>query len=210
MKLAQQHIGPAENVHVCLVGQSGQAIVALDDRLLVLKAGFMAGATLGGKAESFPFHQITGIEMKLGPITGVLVIQTASFQGATTGSFWTRDKDRDPWKLPNCIPIVKGDAPKCQLGLDLIRERVAAGFWPDGIGSASQSHGRPPEGRAPFGQQTVPVTRRSAPVASGQGDSERQTSPNDLASQLSAITQLHLSGELSDIEFEQAKRKLLG
>jgi len=181
LRLAQQNIGPGENVHVCLVGVRGQAMVALDDRLLVLKAGFMAGATFGGKATSFPYDQITGIEVQHGPLTGVLRVETASFPGGLSGGYWAQDNDRNPWRLPNCIPIQSQAAATLQPYLALIRDRIAKGFWSDGIGpAASQS-------------EVVP----------------KEEASNDLASQLSTLGELHSSGTLSDEEFEQAKRKLL-
>jgi hypothetical protein len=181
LRLAQESIGPAENVHVCLVGLRGQALVALDDRLLVLKAGFMAGATFGGKAVSFPYQQITGIEVHHGPATGVVIIQTAAYQGAASGGYWTQGKD-SAWQLPNCIPIVKKDAAAFEPSLARIRDRIATGVWPDGID---------PDPRPSDVATKVEAT-------------------SDLAAQLSTLRELHLSGGLTDEEFAAFKAKLMG
>lgn len=180
-KLADQSIGPSETVHVCLVGNSGQAMLALDDRLLVIKTGVMSGNAFGGKATSFPFNQITGLEVQLGLTAGVLAVQTAAFQGGQVGSFWSNDKNHDPFKLPNCIPINKSTATKWQPHLDRIRSRIAIGHWG---GSAS------------------------SPVATS-APSPTPPAASSLAAQLAQLGDLHSQGVLTANEFEQAKRRLL-
>ncbi|MEI6501285.1 MAG: SHOCT domain-containing protein [Armatimonadota bacterium] len=181
--LADQNIGPEENVHVCLVGAGGQALVALDDRLLLVKTGFMAGATFGGKAATFPYDQVTGIEMHFGAATGVLAVQTPSYQGILPHSYWTQDRNHDPWKLPNCIPIARNAAKTFPPYLQMIRNRIDKGYWEDGIGESG------------------PPSVQSSPTQLSGGDS--------LADQLKTLTELHGAGALSDEEFAQAKGKLL-
>lgn len=183
--LVEQVLRPNENVHVVFVGAGGQAMVAADDRMLVAKSGFMAGATFGSKTLDFPYDQITGIELHVGAMTGYLQIVSPSFQGNLPQSYWTRDKGHDPWKLPNCIPVGRGAATTFQSSLALVRERLAKGYWTDGVGAA------PAE----------PAADPAQPTNSGSVD---------LAAQIKELAALHEAGALSDDEFAQAKQKLLG
>jgi Short C-terminal domain len=115
-------------------------------------------------------------------MTGYLQITSPGFQGNIPGSYWSNDKKHDPWKLPNCIPVGRGAAAKMQASLGLVRDRIASGTWADDIG-------RPPSEASPDDQ--------------GQGGGR-------LAQQLKELAALHQAGALSDEEFAQAKRKLLG
>ncbi len=179
-RVAQQNIANSETVRVALKGNSGQALLALDDRLVVLKAGWLVGATFGGKATSFPYEQISAIELRTGPINAVLQIQSSAFQAATVGSYWTKDKDHDPWKLPNCITAPSSTAKKWRPHLDAIRARIARGVWPGHPVQASPATPAPAVHQAP-----------------------------DLAGQLAQLAELRRSGALTMEEFEQAKKRLL-
>jgi hypothetical protein len=147
----------------------------------------MAGATFGGKATSFPYEHVTGIEVQVGPMTGFIQIQSASYQGNLAGSYWARDTKRNPWELPNCIPIQRAAARKLEPHLAAIRERIAKGFWSDGIGEGEHRSAR------------ADTRTDAASVAS-----------LDLAGQLKQLAELHKAGVLTDEELAQAKRKLLG
>jgi hypothetical protein len=105
LKAAQQHIGTDETVHVCLATGGEQALIALDDRLLIVKAGYMAGRAFGAKVTSFNYAQIIGIETNVGFATGFLQVQVANAPGVAPGSYWSQGAKESPWKLANCIPI---------------------------------------------------------------------------------------------------------
>lgn len=183
-QLVEQVLRPNESVHVVFVGAGGQAIVAADDRMLVAKSGFLAGATFGSKTLDFPYDQVTGIELHVGAMTGYLQIVSPSFQGNLPQSYWTRDKGHDPWKLPNCIPVGRSAATTFQPSLALVRERLAKGYWTDGIGT-----------------QPAPPTSEPTPAENGGFD---------IAGQIKELAALHEAGALSEDEFERAKQKLLG
>jgi hypothetical protein len=103
-RLAERNLGPSENVQECLVGGGGQAILALNERLLVLKAGFMAGATFGGKATSFPYEHVTGIEVQVGPMTGFIQIQSASLPGQPRRKLLDERHEAQPMRASELHP----------------------------------------------------------------------------------------------------------
>ncbi len=126
-KLAQQNMSEDENVRFCLLSPSGiggwsQAIVALDDRLLVIKPGMAAMATFGARVTSFYYRDITGIEVNTGLVQGVIEINTPSYQGTAQKDFWSvRDNSKDPFQVTNCLPISKRDLKDYRPYIDRLR-----------------------------------------------------------------------------------------
>ena len=171
-KLVEENIGDGETVEFCLVGEGKQSIVALNDRLLIIKPGFMAGATLGARATTFYYRDIISIEVNTGALMGVIEITTPSYQGAKEKDYWGRG-DRDPYKISNCIPIAKRNLKEYQPYLTKLRTKIE---------QAKQLH-------------------PASTVSPSQGN---------LASELEKLGSLWKSGVLTDEEFEQAKKKLLG
>lgn len=97
----------ATDVRFVVMGVGGQAIVALTDRLVIVKAGFMAGATGGGRATYFRYSDILAIEVNTGLLNAVIEIVTAGHTGTPEHDWWAMSKDRDPWKLSNTLPLTK-------------------------------------------------------------------------------------------------------
>lgn len=105
-RVYDEHVG-AHDVRFVIMGTFGQAIVALTDRAVVVKAGFMAGATGGGRATSFNYTDIVGIEINTGWLSAVIEIVTAGHTGTPQHDWWEMGKDRDPAKLSNTLPLTK-------------------------------------------------------------------------------------------------------
>lgn len=130
-----------EEVLFCIVGQGNQSIIALEKRLLIIKPGFLAGATFGAKVSSFFYKDITGIEVNMGFVTGVIEISTPSYEATKERSWWgtkNNDDTRDIWKLSNCIPILKTDFPVFQPYLDKLRELIEQAKNPQEIKTSTQ------------------------------------------------------------------------
>ena len=73
----ERALGPGEEVLVCLQGGRGEALVALADRLLILKAGFPSGAWFGWKVKVFPYWGITSVEVGCGALQGRVQVTAA-------------------------------------------------------------------------------------------------------------------------------------
>lgn len=54
LKHVRAAIGADEEVRAVIKGQSKQALVALGDRLIIVKPGFQAGAGFGAKVTTIP------------------------------------------------------------------------------------------------------------------------------------------------------------
>ncbi len=123
-KLLDENLQKGETVEFCLVGGGDQVIIALDNRLIILKSGIMAGATFGSRVTSFYYTDITGFEINTGLINGVIEINTPSYEGTRQKDFWSMSKDRDPWKMSNCLPIAKLDLGVYQPYLEKLRIKI--------------------------------------------------------------------------------------
>ena len=104
-KLTKEDLKDAQFV---IHGSAKQALVACKDRLIILKPGFFAGATGGIRSTTFFYKSITGIEINSGWVTAVLEVSAPGYDSTKQHDFWAKDKDRDPFKLSNCLPLEGG------------------------------------------------------------------------------------------------------
>ena len=122
-----RHTSAEEEILFCLRGDLAHSLIALDDRLIILKTGFHAGTTFGSLVTTIFYCDVTGIQMHTHLISGWIEVSSPSFQGRerkrTRQPRWS---DRDVYKLPNCVPIHKWYAAQYQPALALLRGRVAA------------------------------------------------------------------------------------
>ncbi|MDP8212067.1 MAG: SHOCT domain-containing protein [Candidatus Zapsychrus exili] len=123
-RLVRENLNQNETVLFCLVGNFSQSLIALDERILVIKSGFMAGATFGSRVTSLHYKDITGIEVNTGLLTGVIEISTPSYQGTREKDWWAMARDRDPMKVSNCIPIEKNKLKEYQPYLEKLRQKI--------------------------------------------------------------------------------------
>jgi hypothetical protein len=114
-----------ENVLFCLRGSLGHSLVALDERLLIVKPGFHAGTTFGTLTTTFYYQDVTGIQLHTFMFTGWFEVSSPSFQGRERKrNRQPRSSDRDVYKLPNCIPIAKRRVGEYHGALGQLRERI--------------------------------------------------------------------------------------
>ena len=121
----ERHVSPQEQMLFCLRGSLSHSLVALEERLLVVKPGFHAGTTFGSLVTTFYYQDLTGIQVHTFLLTGWIEVSSPSFQGRERKrNRQPRSSDRDVYKLPNCIPIVKRHLAAYQDALVQLRERV--------------------------------------------------------------------------------------
>lgn len=122
-KVYDEQVGD-HDVRFVIVGLDGQAIIALSERFIVVKAGFLAGATGGGRATSFRYTDIIGLEINTGWVNAVIEIITAGHTGTPEHDYWAMGKDRDPWKLSNTLPLTKELLEKQKDRIDALRALI--------------------------------------------------------------------------------------
>jgi len=118
-----------ETVRLCLRGDLGHALVCLDDRLLILKAGFHAGTTFGSMSATMYYRDVTGIQVRTHLLSGWIEISSPSFQGSDAKRnrmVGPRSRERDVYKLPNCVPIQRRHAASYAEPLAELRQLVSA------------------------------------------------------------------------------------
>ena len=121
----ERQVSEHEQVLFCLRGSLNHSLIALDERLLIVKPGFHAGTTFGTLATTFYYPDVTGIQLHTFIFTGWIEVSSPSFQGRERKrNRQPRTSDRDVYKLPNCIPIAKRRVADCHDALARLRERV--------------------------------------------------------------------------------------
>jgi hypothetical protein len=121
----ERQLSENENVLFCLRGSLGHSLVALDERLLIVKPGFHAGTTFGTLTMTFYYQDVTGIQLHTFILTGWIEVSSPSFQGRERKrNRQPRTSDRDVYKLPNCIPIAKRRVGQYHDALRQLRERI--------------------------------------------------------------------------------------
>lgn len=116
---------PGEQARMCVRGAMGHALVCLDDRILILKRGFSAGASFGAISASIPYRDITGTQVGRRLFSGWIEIHSPSFQGGNHKRTLRNPTKHDPFRQPNCLPIRRRHAAAYHVALVELRRLVA-------------------------------------------------------------------------------------
>jgi hypothetical protein len=96
-------------------------LVITDKRLYIIKWGFMAGTTFGGRVNAFEFNRISGIEIKKGILSGTVEILTPSNKDVKYGGWFdTKDSASD-----NAVKIVRQNFADFSDAVKLAREMIS-------------------------------------------------------------------------------------
>jgi hypothetical protein len=129
-KLLTQSLGPGEPVLGRLNGASNiECLVLTDHRAIIIKVGWRAGQTLGGKVTSFDYRNISSVEVRASILTGTFEISSGGMQGPER-SYWAINGPNGSWQAPNTIPIRKDQQAIFQRVATFIRERSRESVQP--------------------------------------------------------------------------------
>jgi hypothetical protein len=120
--LLEQQLAPAERVLGQVIALHGQALVATDRRLLVVKAGIMSGRTFGGTASGFDYADVRDIELHTYTVQGELeiVVPGLPYLGGVV-------ETRVPiTSLPHILLFAKAELATYEAMAAKVREMVAA------------------------------------------------------------------------------------
>jgi|SRR5215204_5815270 len=119
-----ENAAPDEGVRFVIVGVKGQAIVAMEDRLLVIKPGWRANATLGANVTSIRYADVTGVEVRTGPMAGAIEIAAAGHQGGFSGGYST-NWAVNAYQQSNALRASRGLVKRQQAFIEELRRLVA-------------------------------------------------------------------------------------
>src|SRR5439155_7300162 len=121
-----RHVGADERILFCLRGSLDHSLVALEDRILLVKPGFHAGTTFGSLVTTLHYSDVTGVQVHTFLLSGWIEISSPSFQGRERKrNRWPHGQDRDVYKLPNCIPISRRRLDDYQPALRRLMDQLA-------------------------------------------------------------------------------------
>ena len=89
-----------------------------------------AGTNFGERVATIHYRDITGIEVSVGMLQGVIEISTASYSAQGKKSVWKVGSDQDPWLQANCIPFNRPQLKAFESPLAELRRRVDAARQP--------------------------------------------------------------------------------
>lgn len=73
--LLDEHLSPGETVTLAVQGNAGEAIACSRSHVYVLKSGLAMGSITGRKCSKYPWREVSGLEIKLGSLYGILEIK---------------------------------------------------------------------------------------------------------------------------------------
>ena len=103
-------------------------MVGTDRRILVLKKGIMAGATLGHKVSSWEYRNVTGLQLDTRASSGVLIVH-AGGEEPIKASYWASGKG-SAQEAPNAITFKTKPSAEAQAGVAQLRQMVAEAHSP--------------------------------------------------------------------------------
>lgn len=141
--LLRRNLVQGERILGQVIGNSRQAVIATDHKVLVIKTGMMAGQTFGGKATSIDYRTIVGVEVRTGFSQGEFEIIAASMQAPQ------RNRNKDKVNIlysPNGVVFIKGNGRLFEKMAAKIREMTAAAH---GAGTAIRPQADSPQPSIP-------------------------------------------------------------
>lgn len=162
----------AGEVVEAVLDSSNEAILLTDRRLIVVKVGWLAGSTGGGRVTSFAYRDIVALQVQLGMMMGSLSVQSPGYGATQVGDYWNSRNQQEVLKLPNVISWSKPQDKAFASELAYAHRKIADAHAVEATAGPSQS--------------------------------------TDLLSGLERLVALHSSGGLTDVEFAEAKARLLG
>ncbi len=122
-KLLKENIGQDEKILIELQGAFGQVLVVTDKRLYIIKWGFMAGSTFGGRCLAFEFKNITGVKITKNFVTGEFEIVSPGNQD-NQKTYWGMTNRTDANKADNVVVFRRKSFGPFQQAANLARDLI--------------------------------------------------------------------------------------
>ncbi|MHB8860388.1 MAG: hypothetical protein ACYC48_01485 [Minisyncoccota bacterium] len=122
-RLLQSNLATDEKVIAKLKGQFGQGLVITDRHIYILKWGFMAGSTFGGRCIAYPFKNISSVKITKNLLSGVFEVVTPGNQDASK-SYWGKKGD-DANKADDAVAFLGKTFDGFQKATNLCRDIIS-------------------------------------------------------------------------------------
>lgn len=123
-ELLHRNLAKGERVLGQVVASFHQVVVATDQKVLIVKTGMMAGQTFGGKATSYDYRNVVGVEVRTGFTQGEFEL----LAGGLANNQGNRVKDKIKMsEAPNGVVFAKASRKYFDAMATKIRERAASG-----------------------------------------------------------------------------------
>ncbi len=119
-------LAPDERPLVVIIGAADQLIVGTSRRAIVYKPGLQAGTPFGHQLSSYEYRNITGVQVHVGALVGVLAILAPGADAVPTSIL--PNAKSDAHRIKNAIPI--GKHPTTNAAITKLRELIAAAQTP--------------------------------------------------------------------------------
>ena len=114
---------PGEHPHVVYPGAAGSAVVATEERILVIKTGARSGAMLGARGKAFEYETVLGVRLDTENSPAVIVVD-APVKIASCRVYWADPRD-NAFKARNALPV-EGSREQARQAVDAIRGLLEA------------------------------------------------------------------------------------
>ena len=125
-RLVRGNLSAEEQPRFCLRGARNQCLVALDDRLMIVKRGVRAGATFGGVVTTIYYPDVEAMLIRTSLRMAWLEFSSATFERSHGRGALGSESRHDRFTQPNCLPMRRRHLKDCRAALDDIRALVAA------------------------------------------------------------------------------------
>jgi hypothetical protein len=103
-KVVQKNLATGEEVFIRLKGAFKEALICTDQRVMIIKSGFMTGQMFGSDVFQLPYRGIASAEVKYRILSGYFQISAGGMQN-TAKSYWSSERSTNPSKAPNCVSL---------------------------------------------------------------------------------------------------------
>jgi hypothetical protein len=126
-ELVRPNLSAHEQVRFCIRGARNQCLVALDDRLMIVKQGARGGATFGGVVTTIFYADVQAVLIRTSLRMAWVEFSSANFErGYGRRSLGSDESRRERFTQPNCLPLRRRHLDGCRNELDDVRALVAA------------------------------------------------------------------------------------
>jgi hypothetical protein len=125
-ELVRGNLSADEQARFCIRGARNQCLVALDDRLMIVKRGARAGATFGGVVTTIYYGDVDAMLIRTSLRMAWLEFSSGTLEASHGRGSLGPESRRDRFTQPNCLPLRRRHLDECRAALEEIRTLVAA------------------------------------------------------------------------------------